>query len=141
MGTFYSGREGSLLIGDTTAAKVLNWSLTGQVDLLETTTLADAQPTFAPGLQNYEGEAGLIYYKQDDGTNNAATLLQKVFKTAAPNTSDLVTLTLRFVDGLQNKDLTFNAYITNASMGLSVGEIVKTQIQFRVTGALTTVTI
>lgn len=141
MATIYTGRDGRLLLGSDTLVKVTNWSLQADLETLECTTLGDSQRNYVPGVQSFSGSASLLYYLDTDGTNDASILLQKVIKTNGITTADAVTLTLRFANGSTNNDVTITAYITSATIGASVGEIVKAQINFQGTGALTTVTI
>lgn len=141
MAKFYTGRDGSLLLGSDTLVKVTNWQFSADLETLETTSLGDAQRTYTPGIQSFSGSATVLYYDGDDGTNDASTLLRKVIKTSGSTTSDQVTLTLRLSDGGTNNDITLSAYITNATIGSSVGEVVSAQISFQGTGALTTASI
>ena len=61
--------------------------------------------------------------------------------TAGVSSSDTVELTFRWVDGTDNNDIKLTAYITSANIGASTGEIVRAEIAFQGTGALSTVTI
>lgn len=141
MAKIYTGRDGSLQLNGTTLAKVANWSLQGELETLETTTLGDSQRTYTPGVQGFNGSASLLYYKDDTGKNDAGTLLRTVIKTSGVSSSDTVSLTLRLNDGGVNSDIVVTAYITSVSIGASVGEISRAEISFQVTGAPTTVTI
>lgn len=140
MAKVYTGRDGSLLFGGTTQAKVTSWSFQGDVEVLETTTLGDFQRSYTPGIQSFSGSAALLYYKADDGSIDASNFLSKVITAGATGiqAADVVTITLRLADGADNNDITFDAYITSASIGASVGEITTAQISFQTTGALTT---
>ena len=139
MAKVYTGRDGRLLIDGTEQIKVSNWTLTGSLEVLETTTLGDAQRSYTPGIQGFSGSATLLYYKADDGSIDAGNFLAKVISagTTGVAATDVVTLTLRLADGADNNDITFSAYITSATIGASVGEITSAQISFQATGALT----
>ena len=138
MSKFYTGRDGKMLLGASELGKVTNWTLQGDLETLETTSLGESQRSYVPGVQSFSGSATLLYYK--DGTkNDASTLLREVIKTGSVTTP--VTLTLRLVDGTANSDATLSAYITSASLGASVGEVSAAQISFQATGALTTATL
>lgn len=139
MAKAYTGRDGQLLLGGSTLVKVTSWSLQADMELLETTSLGDNLRTFAPGVQSFSGSASLIYYKADDGSIDAGTLLRKLVKTGTEGvtTADAVNLTLRLADGSDLNDISLTAYITGATIGASVGEIVSAQIAFQATGALT----
>ena len=143
MAKVYTGRDGSLQLSDSTLAKVTSWSLQADVELLETTTLGDNQRSFSPGVQSFSGSATLLYYKGDNNTNDASTLLRKLVKTGTGGvtTTDLVVLTLRLADGASYSDIKLSAYINSASIGASVGEIVTAQISFQATGSLTTASV
>lgn len=140
MAKIYTGRDGSLLLDGTTLVKVSSWSLQGELETLETTTLGDDQKTYTPGLQSFSGSASLLYYSDDANRNDASTLLRKVVKTSGVSASDTAELTLRLGDGNTNKDVKFTVYITSVSIGATVGEISKADIDFQVTGAPSSVT-
>ena len=140
MAKIYTGRDGSLLLDGTTLVKVSSWSLQGELETLETTTLGDNQKTYVPGLQSFSGSASLLYYSDDANRNDASTLLRKVVKTSGVSASDTAELTLRLGDGNTNKDVKFTVYITSVSIGAAVGEISKADINFQVTGAPSSVT-
>lgn len=143
MAKAYTGRDGQLLLGGTTLVKVTSWSLQADVEMLETTTLGDGVRSFTPGVQSFGGTAALIYYKADSGAIDASSLLTKLVKTgtAGVSDSDTVTLTLRLADGSDLNDIAITAYITSATIGAAVGEIVTAQINFQGTGALTTASV
>jgi hypothetical protein len=141
MAKVYTGRDGRLLLGSDTLVKVTSWTLQADLETLEITTLGDAQRNYAPGVQGFSGSAALIYYTDDDGSNDASTLLRKIINTTGVTTADIVSLTLRLVDGNTNSDVTLNAYITSASIGANVGEVCSAQISFQGTGPVTTVRI
>lgn len=141
MAQIFTGRDGRLLLGSDTLVKVTNWTLQADLETLETTTLGDSQRNYVPGVQSFSGSASLLYYIDADNTNDASTLLRKLVKTSGVTTSDTVSLTLRLTSDSGNNDVTLTAYITSASIGASVGEIVSAQINFQGTGALTTATL
>lgn len=138
MAKAYTGRDGQLLLGGTALVKVTSWALQAEVELLETTSLGDNVRSFTPGVQAFSGSASLIYYKADDSSIDASTLLRKLVKTGTDgvSSSDAVSLTLRLADGSDLNDIGLTAYITSASIGAAVGEIVSAQISFQGTGAL-----
>jgi hypothetical protein len=141
MAKVYTGRDGRLLIDGTEQIKVSSWTLTGSLEVLETTTLGDSQRSYTPGVQEFNGSASLLYYNDDADRNDAATALKKVLKVAGVTDSDTVTMTLRLVEGNTNHDVQLTAYITSVSFGVSVGEVSRAEISFQGTGALTAVTI
>ena len=96
MAKAYTGRDGSLQLSDVDQVKVRSWSLSADLNLLDTTTLSESVKSYTPGIQSFNGSANLLYYKQDDGSNDASALLQKLVKTGTSGVSstDTVTLTL-----------------------------------------------
>jgi hypothetical protein len=141
MAKVFTGKDGALLIDGATQLKVTNWTLTGSVEMLETTSLGSAQRTYAPGVQEFSGSATLLYYSDDAERNDAATQLRKVLKVQGVTDSDSTTLRLRLKEGSKNHDVFFTAYITSVSFGASAGEISSAQISFQATGALVGVTL
>lgn len=141
MAKIYTGRDGRLLLGSDTLVKVTNWTLQADLETLETTTLGDLQRSYVPGIQGFSGTAKLLYYVDTDNTNDASTLLRKVVRTGGVTTADVVTITLRLNDNSTNNDVKFTAYITSASIGAAVGEVVAADISFQATGALLTATL
>lgn len=143
MAKVYSGRDGVMQLAGTTLAKVVNFSLSANLETLETTTLSENIRSYTPGISGYSGSATLLYYKDDDGDINTTDLLNKLYKTGATgvSSSDTVELTFRWVDGTDNNDIKLTAYVTSASIGAATGDIVRAEIAFQGTGALSTVTI
>jgi hypothetical protein len=143
MAKVYTGRDGQLLLGGNTLVKVTSWSLQADLELLETTSVGDHRRTFAPGVLSCSGTASLLYYKENDGTIDASTLLRKLVNTNASGASeaDAVTLTLRLADGPDLNDVTLTAYLNSVQLGAAVGEVVSAQVSFQATGDLSTVTV
>ena len=143
MAKVYTGRDGVMQLGGTTLAKVVNFSLSANLETLETTTLNENIRSYTPGISGYSGSATLLYYKDDNDDINTTDLLNKLYKTGTTgvSSSDTVELTFRWVDGTDNNDIKLTAYITSANIGASTGEIVRAEIAFQGTGASSTVTI
>ena len=143
MAKVYTGRDGVMQLGGTTLAKVVNFQLSSNLETLETTTLNEHIRSYSPGVAGYSGSATLVYYKDDGGTFNTTDILNKLYKTGTDgvSSSDTVELTFRWVDGSDNNDIKLTAYITSASIGAATGDIVRAEIAFQGTGALSTVTI
>lgn len=141
MAKIFTGKDGHLLLDGVEQVKVTNWTLTGTLDMLETTSLGDNQRTYAPGLQEFSGDATLLYYNDGAGRNDAATVLRKVLRVDGVSDGDTVDMRLRLVEGGTNNDVRLTAYITNVAFGASVGEVSSAQISFQGTGALTAVTL
>jgi len=141
MAKVYTGRDGRLLLDGIEQIKVTNWQLTGSLEMLETTSLAESQRTYTPGVQEFSGSATLLYYNDGTGRNDAATALKKVLRVSGISGGDTVDMRLRLVEGSTDHDVRLTTYITSVSFGASVGEVSSAQISFQGTGALTEVTI
>ena len=143
MAKVYTGRDGVMQLAGTTLAKVVSFSLSANLETLETTTLSENIRSYTPGISGYSGSATLLYYKDDSGDINTTDLLNKIYKTGTTgvSSSDTVELTFRWVDGADNNDIKLTAYITSANIGASTGEIARAEIAFQGTGALSTVSI
>ena len=143
MSKIYTGRDGVMRVGSSDLAKVVNFQVSSNLETLETTTLGDNLRSYCSGVVGYSGSATLLYYKDGSGNINTTNLLNKLYKTGTTgvSSSDTVELTLRWVDGSDNNDIKLTAYITSASIGATTGDIVRAEIAFQGTGALSTVSI
>ena len=143
MAKVYTGRDGVMQLAGTTLAKVVSFTVSSNLETLETTTLGDSIRSYSPGVTGYSGSATLLYYKDSSNNINTTDLLNKLFKTgtAGVSSSDTVELTFRWVDGSDNNDIKLTAYITSASIGAATGDIVRAEVSFQGTGALSTATI
>jgi hypothetical protein len=143
MGSYYSGRAGSLILDDKPVAKVRDWSIEMNVDLLDATTLGDFARTQHPSTKSATGSCTLLYYRLDSSENTAykefTSLLSKIMHTGRITRSDLVTLKLRVGSGnpdasAADDTIQIRAFITNASIAVSNGELTAVPIQFTVEG-------
>ena len=149
----YSGKDGLMYIGASNAvvAKVRNWQFQASLGLLDISTLGDKVKSYSPGVQDFTGSASILYYQKSGTTNpanDASTLIKNLIKggtdgvqpTAGTNGDDkTVTLSLAFAaDGTASPErrIKFKCFITSASIGASVGEVVSADISFTVTGGL-----
>jgi hypothetical protein len=135
---FYTGRTGSLAIaGGLPIAKIKDWSLDTTVELLSTNDISSAVNTFTPGTKGATGSATLLYYRLESGDSASyqqfTAMLGKVMKTGTIETTDRVFLDLN-IGGGASDDIQFYAYITNATVGVSTGELSTVQIQFTMDG-------
>lgn len=140
---YYTGCSGSIVYGGTaispvskTVAKVRDWSLETSVELLDISTIDNCSSRYLPGRKSSTGSATLMYYRLEAGESNYAQftdLLNKIQKVGDVAESDRVLLTLR-VGTLGGDDIQFYAYINQATVGVSTGEITQVQISFTVDG-------
>lgn len=138
MAKVYTGRDGVMQVGGSTLAKVVSFSVQSNLETLETTTLGDNIRSYSPGILGYTGSATLLYYKEEDGSINTSSLLNKLVKTgtAGVSSSDTVELTFRWVDGTDNNDIKMTAYVTSANIGAATADLARAEISFIGTGAL-----
>lgn len=126
--SYYSGKDGTLTYNGTAVAKVSNWSVSSQVDPLETTALTDSDRSFVPGIRSISGSATIFYY--DDA---AVPLLQRIVKTAVVSEADILVIKL----GWGSKFIQGSCVIASAELSCAVGEVMQASIQFQFTGAPT----
>jgi hypothetical protein len=135
---FYTGRTGSLAIaGGLPVAKIKDWSLDTTVELLSTNDISSSVNTFTPGVKGATGSATLLYYRLESGESASyqqfTALLGKVMKAGTVETTDRVFMELNVGGGVVD-DIKFYAYITNATVGVSTGELSTVQVQFTMDG-------
>ena len=162
MGVYYSGSDGWMYVepgpesqnenGDFEAndkvAAVTNWSLQTSMTPIETTSLGDTDTVFTHGTRTTTGSATILYYKQvNSGVNKAGTLINAMIserdewnnldrRGEAKNKPVKVAFKL----GLDDEDgeerfIYVRTFLTNVSMGMAVGDVMKVDVQFRVLGA------
>jgi hypothetical protein len=78
-----------------------------------------------------------LYYRLESGESGAyqqfTAMLGKVMKTGTVETTDRVFMELNVGGGVAD-DIKFYAYITNATVGVSTGELSTVQVQFTMDG-------
>lgn len=134
---YYTGRTGSLSYQGKTVAKIRDWSVETSVELLSTNSIDSVVNTYTPGIKSATGSATLIYYRLEPGESETktqfTTLLSQIMRTGAISESQRVFLELN-VGGDNADDIKFNAYITNAQVSVSTGELSMVPIQFTMDG-------
>lgn len=134
----YSGIDGRLLVNGNNVGKVRDWTISGSVDTLETTSLADFARDYSAGLQSYSGSATLFYYQNDAGVIEGASLYNDVFRTDRTPEDTKTELSLRFVNGNKTRQVVFDCILNQVDVSASAGEVVEASISFTVCGALKT---
>lgn len=141
-----TGTEPANLTDSFKALKLRDWSLETSLELLETTTVDTAVKTYTPGVVSSTGSATVLYYRREGTTSTEPGVqfdqfLRKVMKTSVNGVTynDRVTLILRAGTQVNispdiKDDIVFNAFITNASIQVSTGELTSVAIQFTVDG-------
>ena len=145
-------------------AKVRNWSFSQSMSVLETTALGDTDRTIIDGVRSLSGSCSVLYYSDDDDLSRSYGLddfLRRIMKpykplvsTEDPGVADLGTTFrsgkcgLRFQvdrnrsalgnpsgEGDEERYLWMQAYITNITMTMSVGEVLSADVTFESDGA------
>ena len=136
---FFSGRHGSLIYLGKSVARVRNWSLSANVDLLDTTKIDQFAPTYRPGMKSATGSASLFYYRlefRDKMANTSFTqLVDRVIKTGIGTESDRVELELAVGQTTADR-LLIDAYLTRVTLGSQSGEVSTCDVEFTMTGDL-----
>lgn len=134
---FYTGRNGSLVFNGKKVAKIQNWSLDTSVELLSTNAIDSVVNTFTPGVKGATGSGTLIYYRLEANEFAEFTqfteLLGRIMKKGAIVDSDRVLFDLN-VGGDAADDIQFYAFITQAQIGVSRGELTTVPFQFTMDG-------
>jgi hypothetical protein len=135
---YYTGSDGALFVGGSQVAKIRDWTLTGQVDALETTTTGDFARTFIYGIQNYTGSCTALYYENSSSALEMSSMLANIIRTTATPANSTATLRLQLS---ASRSIEAVVLFTSAAFGVTTGEIVSVDLDFQVTGHLTTATL
>ena len=127
----YTGKDGSITFGNALQARVRAWTVEGSLALIDVTTLDKDAVQNEAGLKSFSGTATIMY--QDDNTA-LQTLLDNIFTNADP-----VKSSVRFNWG--PKRLSFNAFVTSATISTSIGEIITADVSFTAAGDLNLITL
>jgi len=105
----------------------VQWSLTANTDALEVTVLNEDVRTFTTGVRSASGALTVLYY--DDAPVN---LLNQVNQdtTADASITSVARLKLKFDD----KFLEFDAVLTSAELACVVGEVMRVNVNFTMSG-------
>ena len=130
MAKYYAGQDGSVELGGVAVAKVVQWSLTANTDALEVTVLNEDVRTFTTGVRSASGALTVLYY--DDAPVNLLNQLNQD-RVANPLIASTARLKLKF----DNKFFEFNAVLTSAELSCVVGEVMRVNVNFTMSGDFT----
>lgn len=133
MSKYYSGMDGKLLYAEGAGTpaeviKVRDWQITLQTDALETSVLSEWERSYTTGMRSATGSATVLYYG-----DAPVKLIEQVMQVDRP----LMDKTCKLKLAWDTKFFEFEAVITNAAMGSTVGEVMSVAIQFQKTGPFT----
>ena len=124
MSTYYSGMDGSMQYLGATLDKVRDWQINLQTDALETTTLSQWDREATTGLRSATGSCTVLYY-----ADAPSGLIQQVLQKEAQ-----INPTCRLKLSYGNKYFEFDAVVTSAATGATVGEVMSVNVQFQKSG-------
>jgi len=127
MARYYAGQDGSVELGGNAVAKVVEWSLAANTDALEVTTLSEDVRAFTAGLRTASGSLTVLYY--DDAPVN---LLNQVNQDTAANAA--ITSTARLKLKFDTKFFEFDAVLTSAELSCVVGEVMRVNVSYTMSG-------
>ena len=152
--SYFTGSSGSLLMDGSVIAAVQTWSVNASVALLSVKSLAETDDRFIAGGRTITGSCRILYYQEvlgQKGSNNASAVLNRIFKArdlaffegatldqGSSANEKRLTLRLKIDDTSTNgKFIELSVIITNASLAMSVGEVLAADISFQAHGAPT----
>ena len=130
MAKYYAGQDGSVELGGNAVAKVVQWSLTANTDALEVTVLNEDVRTFTTGVRSASGALTVLYY--DDAP---VKLLNQVNQDTAAD--PLIASTARLKLKFDDKFLEFDAVLTSAELACVVGEVMRVNVNYTMSGDFT----
>ena len=127
MAKYYAGQDGSVELAGQTVAKVVQWSMTANTDALEVTVLNEDVRTFTTGIRTASGALTVLYY--DDAP---VKLLNQVNQDTNANPS--ITATTRLKLKFDDNFLEFDAVLTSADLSCVVGEVMRVNVNYIMSG-------
>lgn len=120
----FTGKDGSITFAGDVQTRVKNWTLEGSLAVLDTTELGNDAVQNEAGLKSYSGSATIMYHNEN---NRLSNMLNNLFTTGVPAKA-----TVRFDWGA--KGVSFNAFVTSASLAMTTGEIMTADVTFTSAG-------
>ena len=133
---FFRGEEGSVKFKNTagTVAAVTStrsWSLSISKDTLDCTAQGATSRSYVGGFIDGSGSVELLYTAASG--DETAELVNDALTTEDAGDA----LFELFLDTSTSKKISFNAIITGAEFGTSVGDLQSVSVSFQTTGAIT----
>jgi hypothetical protein len=136
MGRYLSGIDGALFCDGTKLGRVSNWSFTGNVDALESTTLGDTARAYVSGVESYSGSCTVFLYEDDAGALQASALTGDVLRTTAKPHGLKHRLKLAVAGQTKERAIECDVVITAVQMQAAAGDVLTAAVDFVVTGNL-----
>ena len=122
-----TGKDGQMIFAGQTVAKVTDYSIAFNREAIDDTCIGIDARTFTKGLFNSSGSATCIVDTDDFGGVN---MLNTIFQSDG---KDSVQLVLNKND-LSRSVFSFDAFLTDVSPAVTVGDKTVANISFQVTG-------
>ncbi len=121
-----TGADGQLKYNNRTVAKVRDWSVTVQKDVIEDTCLGAFDRTYVEGLRGTTGSATVLYDPEDAA---ATELLNSIFQHGGLKAEvDFV------LSSTASRTISCTGFITSVSPSVSVGAATACSVSFQVSG-------
>lgn len=121
-----TGADGQLKYNNRTVAKVRDWSVTVQKDVIEDTCLGAFDRTYVEGLRGTTGSATVLYDPEDAA---ATELLNSIFQHGGLKAEvDFV------LSSTTSRTFSCTGFITSVSPSVSVGAATACSVSFQVSG-------
>ena len=138
---FFRGEEGAVLFdkagsASTAVAGTTAWSLEITKDVLETTDHGDTSRTYTGGLVSATGSVDL-QYTQEAASAKSAELINDILAAPSTEAESANAQFKLYLDTSGTKGFTFDAIITSASFGTTVGDLTTVSCSFQTCGTIT----
>ncbi len=139
--TFFRGEEGSVLFDKagssaTAVAGTTAWTLDITKDVLEITDHGDDFRTYTGGLISATGTVDL-QYTQEAASAKSAELINDILVPSDTEAESANAQFKLYLDTSGTKGFTFDAIITSASFGTTVGDLTTVSCSFQTCGSIT----
>ena len=138
---FFRGEEGSVLFDKagssaTVVAGTTSWTLDVTKEVLETTDHGDDFRNYTGGLISATGTVEL-QYTQEAASAKSSELINDIFVASDTEAESANAQFKLYLDTSGTKGFTFDAIITSATFGTTVGDLTAVSCSFQVCGAIT----
>ena len=135
---FFRGEEGSVLFdkaGSSAAAVAgtTSWTLDITKDVLEITDHGDTSRTYTGGLVSATDSVEL-QYTQEAANTKSAELINDILAAPSTEAASANAQFILYLDTSGTKGFTFDAIITSASFGTTVGDLTTVSCSFQTCG-------
>ena len=137
---FFRGEEGSVLFDKagssaTAVAGTTSWSLDITKDVLETTDHGDTFRNYTGGLVTATGTVEL-QYTQEAASAKSAELINDILAAPSTEAESANAQFKLYLDTTGTKGFTFDAIITTATFGTTVGDLTTVSVSFQTCGQI-----